>query len=101
MLLAGDYSLEQSLTGYQSQVSESDSYKIITGWGHPPAEVPQGQPVLHSETYAYLVLISELTGESATSLSEGAEVVPGWNKVGWFGFFFAKFYPWVYHQGHL
>ena len=22
----------------------------------------------------------------------------GWNKVGWFGFFFAKFYPWVYHQ---
>ncbi len=98
-LLAGDYSLEQSLTGHQFQVSESDSYKIVTGWGHPPVEVPQGKPVLHSETYAYLVLISEyLTGESATSLSEGAEVLPGWNKVGWFGFFFAKFYPWVYHQ---
>ena len=98
-LLGGVYSLDQSLTGHEAQVSTSDSYKVVTGWGSPPAELPQGQPILQNETYAYLVLISEyLTGESATSLSEGAEVVAGWNKVGWFGFFFAKFYPWVYHE---
>ena len=31
-------------------------------------------------------------------LSQGAEVVAGWKKAGWFGFFFGEHYPWVYHQ---
>jgi hypothetical protein len=73
-LFAGDYSLEQSLTGHHSQVSESDTYKIVTGWGNPPAEVPQGQPVLQSETYAYLVLIKNMKnltpGQKERSMGE-------------------------------
>lgn len=99
LVFGGDYALDQSLSGYEAKVSSSDSYQLVTAWGGPPAEVPQDKPVLHDETYAYLILISEyLSGESAESVSEGVEVVAGWNKVGWFGFFFAKFYPWVYHQ---
>ena len=73
-LFAGDYSLEQSLTGYEAQVSTSDSYKLVTGWGSPPAEVPQGQPVLQSETYAYLVLIKNMKnltpGQKERSMGE-------------------------------
>ena len=37
-------------------------------------------------------------GEDTVLLSEGAEVVPGWKRAGWFGFYFADFYPWVYHE---
>ena len=99
LVFGGDYALEQSLTGYEVQVASSESYQLVTAWGSPPAEVLQGKPVLHSQTHAYLVLIGEyLSGESAEMVSEGVEVVAGWNKVGWFGFFYAKFYPWVYHK---
>lgn len=73
-LFGGVYSLEQSLTGYEAQVAESDSYKIVTGWGSPPAELPQGQPVLQSETYAYLDLIKNMknltSGQKERSMGE-------------------------------
>jgi hypothetical protein len=59
-LFAGVYSLEQSLTGYEAQVSTSDSYKVVTGWGSPPADLPQGQPILQNETYAYHALIKNM-----------------------------------------
>jgi len=59
-LFGGVYSLEQSLTGYEAQVATTDSYKVVTGWGSPPADLPQSQPVLQSETYAYLVLIKNM-----------------------------------------
>jgi hypothetical protein len=42
--------------------------------------------------------IHEEPGEDAVLLSEGAEIIPGWKRAGWFGFYFADFYPWVYHE---
>ena len=42
--------------------------------------------------------IHEEPGEDAVLLSDGAEVIPGWKRAGWFGFYFADFYPWVYHE---
>ena len=73
-LFGGVYSLEQSLTGYEAQVSTSDSYKVVTGWGSPPADLPQGPPVLQSETYAYLVMIKNMKnltpGQKERSMAE-------------------------------
>jgi hypothetical protein len=59
-LFGGVYSLEQSLTGYEAEVSTSDSYKVVTGWGSSPDTLPQGKPVLQNETYAYFVLIKNM-----------------------------------------
>jgi hypothetical protein len=52
-------------------------------------------------TFAKIVAIDyihEEPGEDAVLLSDGAEVIPGWKRAGWFGFYFADFYPWVYHE---
>ena len=93
------YSLEQSLVGAEVSELSSDSYLLVSSWGPAPVEIKTDRPVLQSETAAYLILISNyLTGDSAGTLAEGVEVVGGWKRVGWFGYFFGKFYPWVYHQ---
>ena len=42
--------------------------------------------------------IHEEPGEDAVLLTDGVEVMPGWKRAGWFGFYFADFYPWVFHE---
>ncbi|MFL2928849.1 MAG: cadherin repeat domain-containing protein [Opitutales bacterium] len=42
--------------------------------------------------------IHEQAGEDAVLLTDGVEVIPGWKRAGWFGFYFADFYPWVFHE---
>ena len=90
--------LEQSLTGHQFQVSESDSYKNADGVGSPPAEVrslPTGLakrnlrlPRTDQRIPDRRVRHRPLEGRSSARLEQGRLVY----------FFFAKFYPWVYHQ---
>ena len=56
---------------------------------------------LRGATYEKVFQISyhhQQAGEDASLLSDGAEVAPGWKRAGWFGFYFADFYPWVYHE---
>ncbi|MFL2928838.1 MAG: Ig-like domain-containing protein [Opitutales bacterium] len=35
--------------------------------------------------------------ESVVLLSDGISVSAGWKQAGWFGYYFAQSYPWVYH----
>ena len=98
-LSANPYTLEYSLTGSETVTLESDSYTVEAGWGEPSVISDTDPYEAHPEVYAYISLYTDfLTGDSAVLLSDGAEVQPGWKKTGWFGFFYADFYPWVYHQ---
>jgi hypothetical protein len=45
-----------------------------------------------------VLYIHQEAGEDVILLSEGADIFPGWKRAGWFGFYFADFYPWVYHE---
>lgn len=99
---ANPYSLEQSLTGSEVMSLSGGPYDLEVGWEdwspiyEDPANPYQGFAPVH----AFILLRTDLaTGESVVLLSDGVEVVPGWKKAGWFGLFFADFYPWVYHQG--
>ena len=99
VLSANTYTLEYSLTGSETVTLESDSYTVEVGWGEPSMTSEVVSYELYPDVYAYIALFSDfLTGDSAVLLSDGAEVQPGWKKTGWFGFFFADFYPWVYHE---
>ena len=97
-LEANPYTLEYSLTGTETVSLESKDYSMEAGWEVLPEQLPDVSYEVHPEVHAYIVLFTDsLTGESAVLLTDGAEVQPGWKKTGWFGFFFADFYPWVYH----
>ena len=99
IVYANPYTIEYSLTGVETVTLESDSYTVEAGWGEPSIVSDADPYDVHSEVYAYISLYTDfLTGDSAVLLSDGAEVQPGWKKTGWFGFFFADFYPWVYHE---
>ena len=98
---ANPYVLEQSLTGSEVMSLSGGPYDLEVGWEdwspiyEDPANPYQGFAPVH----AFILLKTDLaTGESVVLLTDGVEVVPGWKKAGWFGFFFADFYPWVYHS---
>ncbi len=98
---ANPYVLEQSLTGPEVMSLSGGPYDLEVGWEdwspiyEDPANPYQGFAPVH----AFILLKTDLaTGESVVLLTDGVEVVPGWKKAGWFGFFFADFYPWVYHS---
>jgi hypothetical protein len=99
---ANPYSLEQSLTGSEVMSLSGGPYDLEVGWEDwsPIYEDPTNPYQGFAPVHAFILLRTYLaTGESLVLLSDGVEVVPGWKKAGWFGFFFADFYPWVYHQG--
>ena len=99
---ANPYSLEQTLTGSEVMSLSGGPYDIEVGWEDwsPIYEDPVNPYQGFAPVHALILLRTDLaTGESVVLLSDGVEVVPGWKKAGWFGFFFADFYPWVYHQG--
>ena len=98
-LNANPYSLEYAITGTETTTMSTDDYHIEAGWGEVPEDLTSPSFEISPEVYGYLELLADvLTGDSAILLSDGVELVPGWKKAGWFGFFFADFYPWVYHQ---
>jgi hypothetical protein len=35
--------------------------------------------------------------ESVVLLSDGISATAGWKQAGWFGYYFAQSYPWIYH----
>ena len=40
---------------------------------------------------------TEKTTETVVLLLEGVSISAGWKEAGWFGFYYAQYYPWVYH----
>jgi hypothetical protein len=77
----------------------TEDYHIEAGWGEVPEDLTSRSFETTPDVHGYLALLADvLTGDSAVLLTEGVEVVPGWKKAGWFGFFFADAYPWVYHS---
>jgi hypothetical protein len=60
-------------------------------------QVSDSKGATYQKTFDVLY-IHQQAGEDVILLSDGADVVPGWKRVGWFGFYFADFYPWVYHE---
>ena len=50
------------------------------------------------EIFAVLYEAEEEPGEAETIIYSGADVGSGWKRVGWFGYYFGAFYPWVYHE---
>lgn len=99
LLSANPYTLEYSLTGSETVTLESDSYTVEAGWGEPSIISDKDLYEAHAEVYAYISLYTDfLTGDSVVLLTDGVEIQPGWKKTGWFGFFYADFYPWVYHE---
>ena len=48
------------------------------------------------ETFA--ITFEQEEGDSVVMLSEGVEIVGGWKRAGWFGYYFGNFYPWVHHE---
>ena len=41
---------------------------------------------------------TEKTTETVVLLLEGVSISAGWKEAGWFGFYYAQYYPWVYHE---
>ena len=37
-------------------------------------------------------------GEDVVLLSAGADIISGWKRAGWFGYYFSRFYPWIHHE---
>jgi hypothetical protein len=37
-------------------------------------------------------------GEDVVLLSAGADIISGWKRAGWFGYYFSLFYPWIHHE---
>ena len=37
-------------------------------------------------------------GEDVVLISAGADIISGWKRAGWFGYYFSPFYPWVHHE---
>lgn len=98
---ANPYVLEQSLTGPEVISLSGGPYDLEVGWEDwsPIYEDPANPYQGFAPAHAFILLRTDLaTGESVVLLTDGVEVVPGWKKAGWFGFFFADFYPWVYHS---
>ena len=48
------------------------------------------------ETFS--IAFEQEEGDSVVMLSEGVEIVGGWKRAGWFGYYFGNFYPWVHHE---
>ena len=97
---ANPYTLEYAITGAETTTMSTDDYHIEAGWGEVPEDLTSRSFETTPDVHGYLALLADaLTGDSAVLLTDGVEVVPGWKKAGWFGLFFADFYPWVYHQG--
>jgi hypothetical protein len=96
---ANPYTLEYAITGAETTTMSTEDYHIEAGWGEVPEELTSRSFETTPDVHGYLALLTDvLTGDSAVLLTEGVEVVPGWKKAGWFGFFFADAYPWVYHS---
>ena len=99
--LSNPYSLEQSLTGSEVMSLSGGPYDLEVGWEDwTSSYLAPGNPYESSTPiHAFILLRTDLaTGESVVLLDEGREVIPGWKRAGWFGFYFADLFPWVYHQ---
>ena len=96
---SNSYQLEYAVTGIPIKSIVSDDYKFEVSWGEVTSGMNSEPYVYQSNASGFLdILLGMMSGDSTVLLSQGAEVVAGWKKAGWFGFFFGEHYPWVYHQ---
>ena len=75
-------------------------YDLEVGWEDwTSSYLAPGNPYESSTPiHAFILLRTDLaTGESVVLLDEGRRSF-GWKRAGWFGFYFADLFPWVYHQ---
>ena len=98
-LFASVYSLEYSTFGTSVNSVSSQNYQIVYDMSKKDFDIPAQSYAIEEEEYAYLKLFTDmLTGDSAILLNDGAEIVDGWKKAGWFGIFYSETYPWIYHE---
>lgn len=98
---ANPYTLEQSLTGKETVSLSSGPYLLEAGWEDwsSSAEISLNPYLNFTPVNSYILLKTDLaTGENVVMIEQGNEFTPGWKRAGWFGIYFAQFFPWVYHQ---